>query len=192
MTQHVRRFLMVVATLTAVLFAQGNPRLSGFPGSRWDRLAPGEGSRFSMEHRIYSLYKLGDGLGSFTGGYLTTLGYQLNPEFKFDLTLGYRLAQWNPQSSWQWGESLSLSNIKSAAVEWKNPSGLRLRLQYGQDPDAISGFASQFWPRFGDDFFSGATNSFSGPSRLTASLTAPLASDRVKVAISVSADVTRP
>lgn len=174
------------------LFAQRITALSDLPSAKGGRLAPGEVGRFSMEHRIFSLYKVGDDLGTFTGGYLTTLGYQLNPEFKVDLTLGYRLAQWNPQSSWQWGESLSLSNIKGASVEWKNPTGLRLRLQYGQGADEISGFSSSLFRRFGDDFFTSGTNSLSGPNRLTASLSTPLASDRIKVSVSVSADVPRP
>lgn len=180
---------MVILLLWATLMPLAGQGLFSPKSSLSDlrsRLDPVGAGRFSLENRFFSSYLAGaDGTAAFTGGYLATLGWRFAPEWKADLTLGYRLADWSTGRDWQFGQSLSLSNIKGASVEWRGKSGVSLRLQVGQAAEDLTGFGT-FGRRFQDDLFGRDADA------LTGTLGVPLDGEKARFAVSISTPTRKP
>jgi hypothetical protein len=89
--------------------------------------------KFSIDQMVASSYLSSGDAGFLSMNYEASLNFAFSPEWKARVFVGYDLLDRQNVTSLKLGNSLSLSNLRGASVEYTGKNNFHLILQYGEN-----------------------------------------------------------
>jgi len=127
------RLIMCVCICVCLCTAAPVPETGSLRDSSLASQSAVSSSPVTFNHMLLSTYQSVGGLGSFSSLYMGAAHMTILPRFTASLFYGYDLAQYNPYRGAQFGQKLSLSNLKGLGLSYTTRRGGILSLCYGEN-----------------------------------------------------------